>query len=53
MKKALIAMVLVVLAGMGSSANGQMAVSHDPTATPAAPRCRRGDGSLRRSRWPG
>ena len=37
MRKALIAMVLVVLAGMGSSANGQMAVSHEPTATPAAP----------------
>src|SRR5271157_1047788 len=37
MKKALVAMVLVVLAGMGSSANGQMAVSHAPTANPAAP----------------
>jgi hypothetical protein len=37
MKKALIAMMLVVLAGMGSSAKGQMAVSHELTATPAAP----------------
>ena len=38
MKKALVAMVLVVLAGWGSSANGQMAVSHAPTADPAAPK---------------
>src|SRR5208337_4500806 len=37
MKKALVAMGLVVLAGMGSSVHGQMAVSHVPTATPAAP----------------
>lgn len=36
MKKALIATVLVVLAGVGSSANGQMAVSHEPTAKPVA-----------------
>src|SRR5271165_5523746 len=37
MKKALITMVLVVLAGMGSSAYGQMAVSHEPTSNAAAP----------------
>ena len=37
MRKALITMVLVVLAGMGSSAYGQMAVSHEPTSNAAAP----------------
>jgi len=37
MRKVLIAIVLLVLAGLGSPANGQMAVSHTPTATPAAP----------------
>jgi len=36
MKKALITMMLVV-AGMGSSANAQMAVSHEPTTNAAAP----------------
>ena len=37
MKKVLVAIVLVVLAGMGSSAQGQMAISHEPTAKPVAP----------------
>ena len=37
MKKALITIMLVVLAGMGSSANGQMAVSHEPTTSAVAP----------------
>jgi len=37
MKQAPIAMILVVLAGMGSSAKGQMAVSHEPTVKTIAP----------------
>jgi len=36
MKKALIT-IMLVLAGMGSSVNGQMAVSHEPTTSAAAP----------------
>jgi parvulin-like peptidyl-prolyl isomerase len=37
MWQALMTLMLVVLAGMGSSANAQMAVSHEPTAVPATP----------------
>ena len=38
MKKALITIMLVVLGGLGSSVQAQMAVSHEPTTTAAAPR---------------
>ncbi len=37
MKQALITIMLVVMAGVGSSAKAQMAVSHEPTINPATP----------------